>query len=176
MRSLSVVIILQGIFKICLAYENTNSTEYLNCFRKICIPSDYDNLSTPITVVPTQINVDFFYLQLLKIDDYDCTITVKFLLQLHWVEPRLKLLRNAINYVTLPREFIESIWMPNTYVDHVRSIETYNLIHDFDGLMYTENKTLLYYIDVEVVFSRNFCQYIFLITKITFFRLYFIVP
>ena len=175
MRSLPVVIILLGIFKICLAYEN-NSTEYLNCFRKICIPSDYDNLSTPITVVPTQINVDFFYLQLLKIDDYDCTITVKFLLQLHWVEPRLKLLRNAINYVTLPREFIESIWMPNTYVDHVRSIETYNLIHDFDGLMYTENKTLLYYIDVEVVFSRNFCQYIFLITKIAFFRLYFIVP
>ena len=54
---------------------------------------------------------------------------------------------------------IESIWMPNTYIDDVNSIETYNLIHDFDGLMYTENKTLLYYIDVEVVFSRNFYQY-----------------
>ena len=105
MRSLPVAIILLGIFKICLAYDN-NSTEYLNCFRKICIPSDYDSLLTPITVEPTPIRVDFFYLQLLKVDDYDCTITVKFLLQLYWREPRLRLLRNAINYVTLPREFI----------------------------------------------------------------------
>ena len=63
---------------------------------------------------------------------------------------------------------IESIWMPNTYVDHVRSIETYNLIHDFDGLMYTENKTLLYYIDVEVVFSWNFVIFYLFIIKLHF--------
>ena len=103
MRSSPKVIILLSIYKICLAYEN--GSEY-NCFRKICIPSDYDSLLTPITEEPTPINVNFFYLQLLKIDDYDCTITVKFLLELRWVEPRLKLMRNAINYVTLPREFI----------------------------------------------------------------------
>ena len=104
MRSLPLVVTLLSIYKICIAYEN--NSEYLSCFRKICIPSDYDSLLTPITVEPTPIRVDFFYLQLLKVDDYDCTITVKFLLQLYWREPRLRLLRNAINYVTLPREFI----------------------------------------------------------------------
>ena len=72
---------------------------------------------------------------------------------------------------------IESIWMPNTYIDDVNSIETYNLIHDFDGLMYTVDKTLLYYIDVEVVFSRKICEKK-IFSKDFFlyiFRLYFIV-
>ena len=59
------------------------------CTGDVCIPSDYDKLLPPLLNETNEIHVSFNRIRILNVDDYECTITLKFELFLSWLEPRL---------------------------------------------------------------------------------------
>ena len=61
------------------------------CNGKICIslPDDYNNLIRPYLNETNQINLWINHLKILKVNDYDSTITLSLTLSVTWKEPRL---------------------------------------------------------------------------------------
>ena len=65
----------------------------------------YANENTCLTepVQGTVVNVSFGNLQILKVDHFDCTITLNFHLKLKWKEPRLTYPCNDKEYIILQK-------------------------------------------------------------------------
>ena len=96
-----------------------------------------ENLTKP--EFGTEVKVSFGDIQILKVRDYDCTITMNFHLKLRWNEPRLTYPCNDnhgdnTEYFTLPKNAFDWLWVPNIFIIGLKSIKTYALassINDF---------------------------------------------
>ena len=80
-----VVLILIQFYQHCIAMQLEQ------CNEKICIslPDDYNNLIRPYINETNQINLWINHLKILKVNDYDSTITLSLTLSVTWKEPRL---------------------------------------------------------------------------------------
>ena len=145
-----------------------------DCFKSICIPSEYDKLIKPAKTVENVtiagIGVDLENIQLLNINENEHTVTLKLKMSLTWEEPRLMISPNATieNFdfmddvaYDLPKEFTTNLWLPDAYTENVHKITKFNLIRDYESIVYWQgNDThyLTYRNEVEIVM---FCKMIF---------------
>ena len=125
MKNFIFVIILIQFYE-CIALEH--------CTRDICIPSYYDKLVPPILNDTNVINVWFNDIKILKIDDYDCAITLKIELGLYWIEPRLKAPSSVPYMIPLDQSFLNLLWIPDIYIDDVKKITKHHLNSDYEAI------------------------------------------
>ena len=124
-----------------------------NCFKAICIPSEYDKTAQPIIEYEQtyEVNftniilVDFENILILRINEKESTITLKLSFSLWWVEPRLTKLPEATQKEKddlidagyyLPKEFTNDLWLPDAYIENVTKINKFNLIREYQALYY----------------------------------------
>ena len=109
-------------------------------------------------------------LQILRVDENENTLTLMLQVEIVWNEPRLTLLPNVTEKemehiendgYDLPKEFMDHLWLPDTYVYNVHKIEKYNFIRHFEYLWYWQENNqnwIGYETEVEIVI---FCKMIF---------------
>ena len=59
-----------------------------HCSGEICIPSSYNSLDTPLQNQTNNVKISIPFLQILKVNDFDCTIKMSFWISVEWMEPR----------------------------------------------------------------------------------------
>ena len=120
-----------------------------------------ENLTKP--EFGTEVRVSFGDIQILKVRDYDCTITMNFHLKLKWNEPRLTYPCNDNRgddkeYFTLPKNAFDWLWVPNVFILGLKSIKNYaltNSVHNFYVAIDENNNNVtfvVYETFLEVVF------------------------
>ena len=119
---LFAIILIPNYFQCALSISNQT------CVEEICIPADYDGLTRPLLNTTNNILVDISKLQILKVNDYDCTITLWLWFYLTWDEPRLIIPQRVPPYVTLDKPFFDELWKPDVYFFNMK--ET-NMKHAF---------------------------------------------
>ena len=157
-----------------LHYVSSNS-----CFEVICITSDYNKLTKPTPKNEiTDIQVEFRRIQVLNINENESTITLKLAILMVWFEPRIFISSNAtkqdkeeINWSNgygskiLPKEFVNHLWMPSTYIPHMHKINKYNFVQEFETYFYlmdiSERNVIGCQIEIETVLfcKMNFIAY-----------------
>ena len=145
-----------------------------DCFKSICIPSEYDKLIKPVETVSeienisiAVIGVNLTNIQLLNINENEHTITLKLKMFLAWEDPRIIVRPNAtmenswildeVGY-DLPKEFTKNLWLPDAYIEKVHKITKFNLIRDYESVSYWLNgdmPALIYQNEVEIVMLCN---------------------
>ena len=135
-----------------LLLQICNSTAEDKCILKSSL---YANEETSLTEPEygTKVNVIIGDLQILKVNHFDCTITLNFHLKLEWKEPRLIYPYPDKDYIILSKTASDLLWIPNVFIVGLKSFKTYKL-HDFyiylDDL---QNVTIVgYETFIEVVF------------------------
>ena len=169
MKFIVCCIIIHLCCKLQFAFATSNS-----CFDIICIPPEYCKMTKPPPKnETTNILVEFQKIQILNIDESESTITLKLAIGMGWPEPRIFISANATeedikdikwpSFKSVPKEFVNRLWLPDADIPHVHKINKYNLISDFEGYGYSlswrnenENDILIgYRIEVETVL---FCK------------------
>ena len=143
-----------------------------DCFRSVCIPSEYDKLIKPTITVENNITiavigVNLTNIQLLNINENVHTVTLKLKMSLTWEEPRLMILPNATieNFdlmedvaYDLPKEFTTNLWLPDAYIENVHKITKFNLIRDYESIVYWQKDDmhgLTYQNEIEIIMLCN---------------------
>ena len=120
-----------------------------HCVGEVCIPSSYNRQLRPLQNMTNNILVGFNKLQILKVDDYNCQIHLTFELSLKWVEPRLIGPYNVPDYLPLDESYMKILWLPDLYIDNIKSIEKHSLLNEFESLSYVGNNALIYYVQLQ---------------------------
>ena len=76
-----------------------------NCYRGICIPSNYNLEEKPFQNQINNISIGIDDINILKVNDKDGTLTLHAKFEARWTEPRLEVSSNASSEI-LPK----SIW------------------------------------------------------------------
>ena len=105
----AVIILIPNYFQCVYSISN------LTCVEEICIPADYNGMTRPLLNTTNDILVDISKLQILRVDDYDCTITLWLWFYLTWAEPRLIIPPKVPPYVSLDKSFFDELWKPDVY-------------------------------------------------------------
>ena len=94
------------------------------CKENVCILPDYQKSRLPIINGTTDIRVSLVNPQIMKVNDYDCTITLKLGIDVMWQEPRLIILPNSVNNSThLDKTFLNNLWTPNIFIANLKDIK-----------------------------------------------------
>ena len=107
-------------------------------------------------------HLDFNLLKILKVNDYDCTITLNFEYGMKWAEPRLKISSNvtADKSIPLPQSLVKLLWQPDSIIEGLQNLKIHE--HNNYDTMYLVNNTILYYVremEVTVYCKMNFKNY-----------------
>ena len=171
-KALLVVVIIILQIQNCIA----TSTEE-DCIKvgitsiPICIPSNYSKYDYPtlkkLENHPTNIVVDFFGINILKVNDYDSTVSIILALQLQWLDPRLEFGMDSEadyrEFIPLPKIFSDKLWMPDLTIMGVNTLEKHDLIgRKSDENLVLVNGTYVAYgreIEVSIYCPMNFDHY-----------------
>ena len=162
---LIVVIILQ--VQNCIATAEDDCIQVGINSTPICIPSNYSKYEHPSLKQPepTNILVDFFEVTVLKVNDYDSTVSIILVLQLQWLEPRLEFRIDSEadfqeEFIPLPKSLSDKLWMPDVNIRDVNKLEKHDLMdRNTDENLVLINGTYVAYIrEIEV---SIYCSMIF---------------
>ena len=94
------------------------------CKENVCILPDYQKSRLPIINGTNNISISFVKPQIMKVNDYDSTITLKLGIDVLWQEPRLIILPNSANNSThLDKTFLNNLWTPNIFIANLKDIK-----------------------------------------------------
>ena len=88
--------------------------------------------------------VDFFGINILKVNDYDSTVSIILLMHLQWFDPRLQFGMDFSEadyreFIALPKTLSDKLWMPDVTIMGVNTLEK----HDLMGRKSDENLVLV---------------------------------
>ena len=91
----------------------------------------------------TKVHITIRDLQIIKVNDYDCTITLNFHLILQWNEPRLKYEFDDKEFLNLPKTGYghNCLWMPNVFIFGLKSMKTHSLTDQITDFYIINNGT-----------------------------------
>ena len=91
----------------------------------------------------TKVHITIRDLQIIKVNDYDCTITLNFHLILQWNEPRLKYEFDDKEFLNLPKTGYghNCLWMPNVFIFGLKSMKTHSLTDQITDFYIRKNGT-----------------------------------
>ena len=144
----------------------TTNTIADQCIGLVCIPENYSKTVLPFQNQTNDIQVDFEMVRILKVSDHDYTITLLLILNMQWVEPRLKQISkdtkrffNNISVIELPKDLL---WMPDTYIYDFHSIKNKGSGYTNFEKLYLLNESLIYYsseVEIVIYCPMNFDNY-----------------
>ena len=140
------------LFIILLVTTNTIADQ---CIGQVCIPENYTNTVLPFQNQTNNIQFDFEEVRILKVNDHEYIITLSLLLNMRWIEPRLKLISrdkrrvvNNISVIDLPKDLI---WMPDIHIYDFHSIKNRGSEYINLQKLYLLNESSIYYTtDMEI--------------------------
>ena len=133
----------------------------------ICIPSNYSKYEHPSLKQPepTNILVDLVGVTVLKVNDYESTVSIILVLALQWLEPRLEFRMDSEadsqeEFIPLPKTLSDKLWMPDVNIMDVNELEKHELMdRNTDENLVLVNGTYVAYIrQIEV---SIYCPMIF---------------
>ena len=155
-----------GAFMLSFLLLVTTNTIADQCIGLVCIPENYSNTVLPFQNQTNDIQVDFEMVRILKVSDHEYTITLLLILNMQWIEPRLKQISkdkrrffNNISVIELPKDLL---WMPDTYIYDFHSIKNRGSGYTNFEKLYLLNESLIHYsTEVEIVIycPMNFDNY-----------------
>ena len=165
---LIVVIILQ--IQSCIANTAAAEDDCVASGSPICIPANYSkydhpSLKHPETDQPTNILVDFSCINLLKVNDYDSTVSILLSMTLQWLDPRLEFRLDSVNreFIPLPKTLSDKLWIPDVTIMGVNKLEKHDLMdRKTEENLILVNGTYLAYgreIDITIYCPMNFDLY-----------------
>ena len=136
------------------------------CVGLVCIPENYSKIVLPFQNQTNDIQVDFDMVRILKVNDHEYTITLLLILNMEWIEPRLKPVSrdkrrvfNNVSLIDLPKDLL---WMPDTYFADFHSIKTRGSRYiNFEKLFLINERLIFYSIGMKIVIycPMNFDNY-----------------
>ena len=106
----------------------------LKFLGEVCLTHDYDKLLRPFNNQTMEILVDFDILQIKEVNDNDFSISFVMYFGITWEEPRI--FKNSSTpelYHSIDLEFFNSLWVPDVYFYHLKSISSGKILTDFAG-------------------------------------------
>ena len=101
------------------------------CIGHVCIPDGYDKAILPLQNEINHVKVDFKGIRILKVDDEEFTITLSFLLYLHWIDSRLNVKSHSedlsyrnTTFTPLNSKIMDKIWVPIPQIFDVKNIKS----------------------------------------------------
>ena len=91
----------------------------------------------------TKVHITIRDLQIIKVNDYDCTITLNFHLIMQWNEPRLKYDFDDKEFLNLPKTGFghNCLWIPNVFIFGLKSMKTHSLTDQITDFYIRKNGT-----------------------------------
>ena len=135
--------------------KNTLATNNSTCFDEgLCIPFNYAKSVRPHLNQPNNILVQLNKLKVIKVSDFDSTIKLSLELSLEWKDARIiiseKNLENS-NLVTLDKNLLDYLWIPEIYIYDLHSIKKHNFIQASENLILNKNNSTLQYRWVSII-------------------------
>ena len=135
----------------------SNSSSNLYPF---CLPSDYKKDIRPDTgEKPLDIFLHLDIHDIIRINDYDTTITLKLTLSIGWKENRLKIQpqshdwiveEDENNWTKLNPNWLHYLWIPDVEIVNMKELKTTHVFDELSSLELYENKQLWYDFPVEL--------------------------
>ena len=131
------------------------------CIGHVCIPESYDKTKLPLQNETNYVKVDFKGIRILKVDDEEFTITLSFLLYMHWIDARLNVESHSedISYrnntfTPLNSVVRDKIWLPVPYIFDVKNIKS-----SPDALFLIDQKYITHTVDMKSI--TIYCSMVF---------------
>ena len=165
---LIVVIILQ--IQNCIGNTTEAEDDCIASSTPICIPANYSkydhpSLKEPEQDEPTNILVDFSCINVLKVNDYDSTVSILLSMTLQWLDPRIEFRLDSDNreFIPLPKTLSDQLWIPDVTIMGVNKLEKHDLMdRKTEENLLLVNRTYLAYIreiDITIYCPMNFDLY-----------------
>jgi hypothetical protein len=146
-------------FEFCECFEPLICSTNLSDSNSFCLPLTYRKDMKPDKDSPLEIFVHLDIKDILHINDYDKTITIKLAISISWMEPRLQLLPNSSEWIDedgdekwtrLNPLWLQHIWNPEVEIVNMKKFKAAYVLNKFSYLDLYESKTLWYSFPAEM--------------------------
>ena len=128
-----------------------------------CLPKDYKKDIRPDTADnPLDIFLHLDIKDIIRVNDYDTTITLKLTLSIGWKENRLKVLPQSQDWIVEEDEYdwtklnpnwLQCLWIPDVEIVNMKELKTTSVFNKLSSLELYENKQLWYDFPVELTLT-----------------------
>ena len=128
-------------FEFCACFEQLMCSRNLSDSQSFCLSSTYKKDIKPDTGHPLEIFVHLDIEDILDINDYDKTITLKLYMSISWTDHRLRLLPQSSDWVVEDGDenwtrinplWLQHIWIPDVDIVNMRDFKTAHFFHRGD--------------------------------------------
>ena len=128
-----------------------------------CLPKDYKKDIRPDTADnPLDIFLHLDIKDIIRVNDYDTTITLKLTLSIGWKENRLEILPESQDWIFEEDEYdwtklnpnwLKYLWIPDVEIVNIKELKTASVFNELSSLELYENKQLWYDFPVELTLT-----------------------
>ena len=128
-----------------------------------CLPKDYKKDIRPDTADnPLDIFLHLDIKDIIRVNDYDTTITLKLTLSIGWKENRLEILPQSQDWIVEEDEYdwtklnpnwLQYLWIPDVEIVNMKELKTTSVFNELSSLELYENKQLWYDFPVELTLT-----------------------
>ena len=128
-----------------------------------CLPNDYKKDIRPDTGEnPLDIFLHLDIHDIIRVNDYDTTITLKLTISIGWIENRLKILpqspdwimeEDESNWTKLNPNWLQYLWIPDVEIVNMKELHTTHVFNELSSLEIYSNKQLWYDFPVELTLT-----------------------
>ena len=110
-----------------------NSELYIKCAAQYCVPKSYNKHTIPRIESadgPIEVILEFYDLDILKVDDKEFTITLQAIMLIQWMEPRLVGPNNTHDEASIPLDtnLLDYLWFTNLFIYNLKEIRKYKVL------------------------------------------------
>ena len=138
---------------ICL--ENIQCSSNFSSIYPACLPDSYDKNLCPEKEAndPLDVYIHLVIQDIIQINDYDTTISIKLTIFIGWIDPRLQILSNSSdwiddgddeNWAKLNPEWIKHLWLPDLDILNMKELKIPEFVNKPEGLELYESKRFWY--------------------------------
>ena len=174
-KRLILLLILINCFRWIICLENTRCSGNLTNIHPFCLPDSYDKDDDPDSNPdqPLDIYIHLVIEDIIQINDYDTTITLKLTIFIGWIDNRIEILSNSSDWVIedgeetwtkLNPKWIKYLWMPDIEILNMKELKIPEFVSKPNGLELYESKRLWYDFPAELTITCpqfNFERYPF---------------
>ena len=173
---LSITILLVTHYiRLITCLENIQCSSNFSSIYPVCLPDFYDKDISPKTETddPLDVYIHLVLHDIIQINDFDTTISIKLTIFIGWIDNRLQILSNSSdwvddgddeNWAKLNPKWINHLWLPDIEILNMKELKIPKFFNKPEGLELYENKRLWYDFPAELTITCpqfNFEKYPF---------------
>ena len=106
---------------------------YIKCAAQYCVPKSYNKHTIPKIESadgPIEVILEFYDLDILKVDDKEFTITLHAIMLIQWMEPRLIGPNSTHDEASIPLDtnLLDYLWFTNLFIYNLKEIRKYKVL------------------------------------------------